>query len=85
MDAKYAMPSAVLWKAVADVLAEGIDTIRHTARYTALAGILIGVVMEVWRLITQNRFPLSAVAIGLGFSFHSTRACRCLQDRSSFG
>ena len=73
MDAKYAMPSAVLWKAVADVLAEGIDTIRPSARYTALAGILIGVVMEVWRLITQNRFPLSAVAIGLGFliPFHT--------------
>ena len=29
--------------------------------------------MEVWRLATKNRFPLSAVAIGLGFiiQFHT--------------
>jgi uncharacterized oligopeptide transporter (OPT) family protein len=73
MDAKYAMPSATLWKAVADVLAEGIDTIRPTAQYAALAGMVIGVAMELWRLATQNRFPLSAVAIGLGFliPFHT--------------
>ena len=73
MDAKYAMPGATLWKAVADVLAEGIHTIRPTAQYAALAGILIAIVLEVWRLATQNRFPLSAVAIGLGFliPFHT--------------
>jgi uncharacterized oligopeptide transporter (OPT) family protein len=73
MDEQYAMPAALLWKAVADVLAEGIHTIRPTAQFAALAGIVIGVVMEVWRLATKNRFPLSAVAIGLGFiiQFHT--------------
>jgi uncharacterized oligopeptide transporter (OPT) family protein len=73
IDAKYAMPAAVLWKAVADVLAEGIHTIKPSAQVAAVVGILIAVVMEVWRLATKNRFPLSAVAIGLGFiiQFHT--------------
>ncbi len=70
MDAKYPMPSATVWKAVADVLAEGIHTISPSARYAALAGILIGLVLETWRLVTHNRFPLSPIAIGLGFLIH---------------
>lgn len=73
MDSKYAMPSATVWKAVADVLAEGIDKIPHTARYAALAGIVVGLVLEAWRLMSRNRFPLSPVAMGLGFliPFHT--------------
>jgi uncharacterized oligopeptide transporter (OPT) family protein len=73
IDQKYAMPAAILWKAVADVLAEGIHTIRPSAQFAALAGMLIAAVLEAWRLATKNRFPLSAVAIGLGFiiQFHT--------------
>ncbi|HEV7223346.1 MAG TPA: OPT family oligopeptide transporter [Pirellulales bacterium] len=67
MDAKYPMPSATAWKAVADVLADGIHNIMPSARYAALAGILIGVALEIGRILTNNRFPLSPVAIGLGF------------------
>ena len=70
MDSKYPMPSATVWKAVADVLAEGIHTIRPSARHAAVAGILIGIVLEIGRLATHNRFPLSPVAIGLGFLIH---------------
>jgi OPT family oligopeptide transporter len=73
IDEQYVMPAALLWKAVADVLAEGIHTIPPSARYAAVAGIIIAIVMEVLRLATKNRFPLSAVAIGLGFiiQFHT--------------
>lgn len=73
LDAKYAMPAATIWKAVADVLAEGIHKIKPSAQYAALAGILIGIVLEAWRMLSKNRFPLSPVAIGLGFiiQFHT--------------
>lgn len=64
---KYPMPSATVWKAVADVLAEGIHKIKPTAQFAALAGILIGIVLEIGRMATQGRFPLSPVALGLGF------------------
>jgi putative OPT family oligopeptide transporter len=70
---KYAMPAATIWKAVADVLAEGLHKIKDTAKIAALAGILIGIALEIWRMVTKNRFPLSPVAIGLGFiiQFHT--------------
>ncbi|HJT32937.1 MAG TPA: OPT family oligopeptide transporter [Pirellulales bacterium] len=68
LDAKrYPMPSATVWKAVADVLAEGIHKIKPTAQFAALAGILIGIVLELARMATRGRFPLSPVALGLGF------------------
>ncbi|MFN0056374.1 MAG: OPT family oligopeptide transporter [Planctomycetales bacterium] len=67
---KYPMPSATVWKAVADVLAEGLDKIRPSAQFAAAAGILIGLALELWRMATNNRFPLSPVAIGLGFIIH---------------
>jgi len=74
MDAeKYPMPAATVWKAVADVLAEGIHKIKPSAQYAALAGILIGIALELARMVSKNRFPLSPVAIGLGFiiQFHT--------------
>ncbi len=76
IDSRYPMPSATVWKAVADVLAEGLHTIKPTARYAAAAGVLVGIVLEIWRMLSHNRFPLSPVAMGLGFlvPFHTTLA-----------
>jgi uncharacterized oligopeptide transporter (OPT) family protein len=67
------MPAATIWKAVADVLTQGVENIKYTAQIAALAGIVIGIVLEVLRLRTKNRFPLSPVGIGLGFviPFHT--------------
>jgi uncharacterized oligopeptide transporter (OPT) family protein len=64
---QYPMPAATVWKAVADVLAQGLEHITPSARYAALAGIVLGLALEWLRLGTKNRFPLSPVAIGLGF------------------
>lgn len=61
------MPGATVWKAVADILAKGLETIPVSARWAALAGIIVGIVFELIRLKSQNKFPLSPVAIGLGF------------------
>lgn len=70
---KYPMPAATIWKAVADVLAKGLREIKPTAQHAALAGIVVGLVLELWRMFTRDRFPLSPVAIGLGFiiPFHT--------------
>jgi putative OPT family oligopeptide transporter len=70
---QYPMPAATVWKAVADVLAQGIENIRFSARIAALAGIAVGIALELWRLGTHGRFPLSPVGIGLGFiiPFHT--------------
>ena len=64
------MPSATVWKLVADVLTQGIEKIPPSARIAALAGIALGLILEWLRLGTKNRFPLSPVGIGLGFVIH---------------
>jgi len=70
---QYPMPAATIWKAVADVLTQGVHHIKYSAQIAALVGIIIGIVLELLRLRTKNRFPLSPVGIGLGFviPFHT--------------
>jgi len=70
---QYPMPAATIWKAVADVLAQGLEHIKESARWAAGVCIIVGLVLEGLRLATKNRFPLSPVAIGLGFviPFHT--------------
>jgi putative OPT family oligopeptide transporter len=64
---EYPMPAAVAWKAVADILADGLSNLKFSAQMAALVGVLVGVVLEMVRIATKNRFPLSPVGIGLGF------------------
>jgi uncharacterized oligopeptide transporter (OPT) family protein len=64
---KFPMPSVTVWKAVAEVLTEGIGTLPYSARYAALAGALIGFALEVSRIATNGKYSLSAVALGLAF------------------
>jgi uncharacterized oligopeptide transporter (OPT) family protein len=70
---KYPMPSATVWKAVADVLTQGIDKIEYSARIAVLVGILLGLALEGARLMTKGALPISPVALGLGFliQFHT--------------
>jgi uncharacterized oligopeptide transporter (OPT) family protein len=64
------MPSAITWKGVADVLAEGIDKIAVSARWATLIGILLAVGLEILRIRSKGKFPISPVGLGLGFIIH---------------
>lgn len=64
---QYPMPAATIWKAVADVLTEGLHHLKESAQWAALVGILVGVILELLRLRTNGKFPLSPVGLGLGF------------------
>lgn len=64
---EFPMPAATIWRGVADVLAEGLHTIPISAQWTALIGLLIAIVLELLRIKTGGRFPLSPISIGLGF------------------
>ncbi len=70
---QYPFPSATIWKAVADVLAQGLHHIKPSAQVAVAAGVVLGLLLEVLRIRTKNRFPLSPVGIGLGFviPFHT--------------
>lgn len=64
----YPMPAAQIWKAVAEVLTQGIGNLPETAAWAALVGAVLGIVMEIGRMASkQNKFPLSPVGIGLAF------------------
>lgn len=60
-------PGATVWKAVAEVLTTGLDNLRPSAQAAALAGAVLGLVLEAIRIATKGRFWLSAVGIGLAF------------------
>ncbi|KYF79171.1 hypothetical protein BE17_46510 [Sorangium cellulosum] len=66
------VPSALTWKAVAEVLMKGLDFLHPTAKAAVLVGAIIGIVVEVTKQVTRNRFPLSAVALGLAFILNFT-------------
>jgi len=62
---RHPMPSASVWKAVAELLTQGLSNLPVSARWAALYGALLGVVLEAARLVTRGRFWLSGVGLGL--------------------
>jgi putative OPT family oligopeptide transporter len=60
------MPSALLWRSVAEVLTHGFGTLHVTARIAMAIGAVLGVLIEIASQRTKGRFPLSGVALGLG-------------------
>lgn len=66
------VPGAVIWKAVSDVLMKGLDFLHPTARWAVFVGAFLGIFLEFVKQITKNRFPLSAVGLGLAFVLRFT-------------
>jgi uncharacterized oligopeptide transporter (OPT) family protein len=60
------MPGALQWKGVAEIIAKGVGSLPSSAIIAMVVAALAAVVIEVLRLVTKGRFPLSAVSIGLG-------------------
>ncbi len=61
----YPMPAAAIWKAVAEILTEGLDKLPMTAAWAALIGGIAGIVLEIIKIRAKGKFPLSAVGMGL--------------------
>jgi uncharacterized oligopeptide transporter (OPT) family protein len=66
------VPGAITWKAVAQLLMTGLHNLAPSAQVAVLVGAAVGIVVEVSKQVSKNRFPLSAVGLGLAFvlSFH---------------
>ena len=64
---QYPMPAAQIWKAVAEVLTRGLSELHETALIAAVIGAVMGIVLELIKVSTKNRFPISAVGMGLAF------------------
>jgi uncharacterized oligopeptide transporter (OPT) family protein len=69
---KFAFPAALQWKGVSDLVTAifGSETARELLTTSIVWSMIIAgfaaLVMEVLRVRTKNRFPLSPLAIGLG-------------------
>ncbi|MFN7696227.1 MAG: OPT family oligopeptide transporter [Burkholderiales bacterium] len=62
----FPMPAALQWKGVADIIAKGFGGLPTSAIVSMVVAALAALLMEVARLKSKGRFPLSAVAMGLG-------------------
>src|SRR5688572_20244893 len=63
---QFAMPAAVQWKGVADLITNGLSQLPTSAVISMIVAAILAVVFELARIRTKGRFPLSAVSIGLG-------------------
>jgi OPT family oligopeptide transporter len=63
---QFAFPSAIQWKGVAEIIAKGFGGLPTSALVAMGVAALVAVLIEVARMVTKNRFPLSSVSIGLG-------------------
>jgi uncharacterized oligopeptide transporter (OPT) family protein len=64
---QYPYPAATVWKAVAEILTKGLSQLPHSAVYAAAIGAVLGILIELLRILSKNKFPISPVGIGLAF------------------
>jgi uncharacterized oligopeptide transporter (OPT) family protein len=62
----FAMPAAIQWKGVAELIAKGFGALPHSAIVSMVVAAACAAAIEIAKIMTRGRFPLSAVAIGLG-------------------
>jgi uncharacterized oligopeptide transporter (OPT) family protein len=69
---KFSFPSALQWKGVSDLVTAvfgedgGRSLLSNSILWSMAIAAFAALVMEVLRIRTKNRFPLSPLAIGLG-------------------
>ncbi|MBN8503281.1 MAG: OPT/YSL family transporter [Burkholderiales bacterium] len=63
---QFAMPAALQWKGVAEIIAKGLKGLPTSALISMGLAAVAAVVIEVLRIKSKGKFGLSAVAIGLG-------------------
>jgi uncharacterized oligopeptide transporter (OPT) family protein len=63
----FPMPSVTIWKGVAEVLTKGLDQLPSSVKTAVCVACLAALILEVVRIKSKNRLPLSPVAMGLAF------------------
>jgi uncharacterized oligopeptide transporter (OPT) family protein len=62
----FAFPAALQWKGVAELIAKGVSSLPHSAVVSMIVAAVAAAFIEIMRIVTKGKFPLSAVSIGLG-------------------
>jgi uncharacterized oligopeptide transporter (OPT) family protein len=63
---QFAFPAALQWKGVAELIAKGVSALSYSAVVSMIVAAVSAAAIEIARIVAKNRFPLSAVSIGLG-------------------
>ena len=63
---QFAMPAAVQWRGVAELIAHGLKSLPASAVAAMIIAAVCAAAIEIAKIVTKGRFPLSAVSIGLG-------------------
>jgi uncharacterized oligopeptide transporter (OPT) family protein len=63
---QFAFPAALQWKGVAEIIAKGVSALPYTAVVSMIVAAISAAAIEIAKIVTRGRFPLSAVSIGLG-------------------
>ena len=63
---QFAMPGALQWKGVSEIIAKGISSLPTSAIISMIVAAIAAAAIEIARIVTKGRFPLSAVSVGLG-------------------
>ena len=63
---QFAMPAAIQWKGVAELIMKGVSSLPYSAVVSMIVAGVAAAAIEIAKIATQGRFPLSAVSIGLG-------------------
>jgi len=63
---KFAMPAAVQWQGVAELIARGIGSLPLSAVVSMIVAAICAAAIEITNIASKGRLPLSAVSIGLG-------------------
>lgn len=66
------MPAAMIYKAVADALTQGLSALHPTAQVAVLIGGLLGIAIEAVNKKMKGRLPISAMGLGLAFVLRFT-------------
>lgn len=71
---EFSMPSVNIWRGVAELLSQGLDKLPKSVQMAVIIAAQIALVLEILRIVSRNKIPLSPVAIGLAFviDFHYT-------------
>lgn len=63
----FPMPAVTIWMGVAKVLTEGLDKLPKSVVTAVVVASVAALILEVLRIVTKNKLPLSPVALGLAF------------------
>ncbi len=63
---QFAFPAALQWKGVAEIIAKGVSSLPTSAIVSMIIAAVAAAAIEITKIVTKGRFPLSAVSVGLG-------------------